>query len=151
MTLLPCINFLTRFIVNETRSANGLIRLLLILEMPLKVEFVFLTENCQVLKLSMFDPRLPKTLQINERMKLNDDDKISLTIDGSEVDCVLLKHVPPGAMDVEFRKNQEIYGAFADQCIGNLDVTPRKGAPRWAGSSLTPVKSFGPESPRGSG
>ena len=139
MTLLPCLN--------ETRSANGLIRLLLILEMPLKIEFVFLTEDCQVLKLSLFDPRWPKTLQINERMKLNDDDKTSLMIDGSEVDCVLLKHGPPGAMDVEFRKNQEIYGAFADQCSGNLDVTPRKGA-RWAGSSLTPVESFGPESTR---
>ena len=44
-------------------------------------------------------------------------------------------------------KNQEVYGAFADQCSGNLDVTPRKGA-RWAGSSLTPVESFGTESPR---
>ena len=82
MTLLPCLN--------ETRSANGLIRLLLILEMPLKIEFVFPTEDCQVLKLSLFDPRWPKTLQINERMKLNDDDKTSLMIDGSEVDCVLL-------------------------------------------------------------
>ena len=147
MTWLSCLKFVTKFIVNETRSANGLIRLLLISQMPLKIEFVFLTEDCQVLKLSLFDPRWPKTLQINERMKLNDDDKISLMIDGSEVDCVLLKHGPPGAMDVEFRKNQEIYGAFADQCSGNLDVTTREGA-RWAGSSLIPVESFGPESPR---
>ena len=145
--MLTCLNFVTRFIVNETRSANGLILLLLILETPLKIEFVFLTEDCQVLKLSLFDPRWPKTLQINERMKLNDDDKTSLMIDGPEVDCVLLKHGPPGAMDVEFRKNQEIYGAFADQCSGNLDVTPRKRA-RWAGSSFTPVESFVPESPR---
>ena len=37
-------------------------------------------------------------------MKLNDDDKTSLMIDGSENDCVLLKHGPPGAMDVELRK-----------------------------------------------
>ena len=104
MTLLPNLYFVTRIFVNETRSANGLNRLLLILEMPLKIEFVFLTEDCQVLKLNLFDPRW----QMNEGMNINDDDKTSLMIDGSEVDCVLLKHGPPGAMDVEFRKIKKL-------------------------------------------
>ena len=90
---------------------------------------------------------MAQTLQLNDRMNLNDDNETSLMIVGSEVDCVLVMFGPPGATDVEFSKNQEIYGAFADLCSGNLDVTRRMGA-RWAGSSLTPVESFGPESPR---
>ena len=64
-------------------------------------------------------------MQIIEHLELNDDDKTKLMIDGSEVNCFLLKHGPSIAIDVEFRKNQEIYGAYADQSSGSLDVRER--------------------------
>ena len=146
MSLLPCLNFVTRIIVNETRSTNGLIHLLLIsvaFENWVRVPYGRLSS----VKIEFVWSSMAQNPVKNERMDLNDDDKTSLMIDGSEVSCVLLKHGPTGAMDVEFRGNQEIYGAFADQCSGNLDVNPRKVA-CWADSSLTPVESFGPGSPR---
>ena len=51
-------------------------------------------------------------------------------IDGSDLDCVLLKSGPLSAIKFEFRSNQEIYNAFADQCSDSLDLTKLEGA-RW--------------------
>ena len=68
--------------------------------MPMKIEFVFLTAGCQVLKVGLFDGSWRKSCQINDRMKLEVDEKTNLLIDGSEIECVLLKHGPPAAMQV---------------------------------------------------
>ena len=65
--------------------------------MPMKIEFVFLTAGCQVLKIGLFDGRWLKSFQINDRMKLENDEKNNLLIDGSEIERVLLKHGPPAA------------------------------------------------------
>ena len=62
--------------------------------MPLRIELVFFTEDCQVLKLKLFDPRWPKALQIHDRMKQIKDIKVKLVIDGSEIEFILLKHGP---------------------------------------------------------
>ena len=57
--------------------------------MPSKIEFVFLTEACQVLKLSLFDPRLRKEFQVSQRMQLEIDEKVTLKIDNVDTECVL--------------------------------------------------------------
>ena len=54
-------------------------------------------------------------------------------IDGSEVECVSLTHGPPAAMQVEFERNREIYGAFAQQFENPVSGTPPTGA-KWAHS-----------------
>ena len=66
-------------------------------------------------------------------MKLEDEEKTNLMIDGSEVECLLLKHGPPAAMQVEFEQNGEIYGAFAQQFENPVSGTPPTGA-KWAHS-----------------
>ena len=55
-------------------------------------------------------------------MKLENEGKTNLMIDGSEVECVLLKHGPPAAMQVEFERNREIYEAFAQQFENSVSV-----------------------------
>ena len=99
-------------------------------EMPLKIEFVFLTESCQVLKIGLFDGHWPKTFNINDRMKLENEENTHLKIDGSEVECVLLKHGPPAAMQYEFEGNREIYGALTQQFDNPVSGTPPSGA-KW--------------------
>ena len=56
--------------------------------MPMKIEFVFLTAGCQLLKIGLFDGRWLKSFQINDRMKLEIDEKTNLLIDGSEIEYV---------------------------------------------------------------
>ena len=63
-------------------------------------------------------------------MKLENDEKTNLLIDGSEIECVLLKQEPPAAMQVEFERYQEIYGAFAQQFENPVSGTPPTGA-KW--------------------
>ena len=57
-------------------------------EMPLKIEFVFLTEGCQLLKFGLFDGHWPKTFNKIDQMKLENEEKTNLMVDGSEVECV---------------------------------------------------------------
>ena len=66
--------------------------------MPFKIEFVFLTGTCQVLKLSLFDPQWRKEFQVSQRMQLEIDQKVTLKIDEVDTECVLLKHGTPAAM-----------------------------------------------------
>ena len=123
----PCFYLVVVVFVNETPCVSGLIILCEILEMALRAEFVFLKEGRLFLKLSLIDSQWPKTLHINKCMKLNNDDKAKLLIDGSEI-----YWWRQSAVEAEFRKSQEICSAFAEQCKDSLDVTPRKRA-RWTG------------------
>ena len=82
--------------------------------MPFRIELVFLTESCHVIKLSLFDPRWPKELAINQRMQMKEDDKVRLKIENGDTECVLLKHGPPAAMNAEFEKFSKIYSAFCE-------------------------------------
>ena len=116
--------------------------------MPLKIEFVFLTESCQVLKIGLFDGRWPKTFNINDRMKLENDEKTNLMIDGSEVECYLLKHGPPAAMQFEFEQNRVIYGAFAQQFENPVSGTPPTAAKRAHSRGGTPTTILPTASPR---
>ena len=116
--------------------------------MPMKIEFVFLTAGCQVLKIGLFDERWLKSFQINDRMKLEIDEKTNLLIDGSEIECVLLNHGPPAAIQVEFERYREIYGAFAQQFKNSVSGTPPTGA-KWALSQgVTPSTRLATASPR---
>ena len=95
--------------------------------MPFRIEFVFLTESCQVIKLSLFDPRWPKEVAINQRMQMKEDNKVTLKLENGDTECVLLKHGPPAAMNAEFEKFSEIYSAFSEQCERDLLSTPTRG------------------------
>ena len=99
--------------------------------MPFKIEFVFLTEACQVLKLSLFDPRWRKEFQVSQRMQLEIDEKVTLKIYNVDTECVLLKHGTPAAMAVEYESLRELYSSFSDQCERDVVATPERGA-RWA-------------------
>ena len=102
--------------------------------MQLRIEFVFLTESCPVIKINILDPRWPKKFPINHKKQMKEDDKITL-IDN---ECVLVKHGPTAAMNAEFEKS-EIYSAFSEQCKRDLLSTPTRGT-CWASSAIgTPV------------
>ena len=116
--------------------------------MPMKIEFVFLTAGCQVLKIGLFDGRWLKSFQINDRLKLEIDVKTNLLIDGVEIECVLLKHGPPAAMQVEFERYQEIYGAFAQQFENPVSGTPPTGAKWTLSQGGTPTPRLATASPR---
>ena len=98
--------------------------------MPFKIEIVFLTEACQVLKLSLFDPRWRKEFQVSQRMQLEIDEKVTLKIDNVDTECVLLKHGTPAAMAVEYESLRELYSSFSDQCERDVVATPKRGA-KW--------------------
>ena len=102
--------------------------------MPFRIEFVFLTESCQVSKLSLIDPRWPKELAINQRMQMKEDHKVTLKLENGDTECVLLKHGPPAAMNAKFEKFSEIYSAFPEQCERDLLSTPTRGT-RWTSSA----------------
>ena len=102
--------------------------------MPFRIEFVFLTESCQVMKLSLFDPRWPKEMAINQRMQMKEDNKVTLKLESGDTECVLLKHGPPAAMNAEFEKFGEIYSAFSEQCERDLLSAPTRGT-RWTCSA----------------
>ena len=102
--------------------------------MPFRIEFVFLTESCQVIKLSLFDPHWPKEVAINQRMQMKEDNKVTLKLENGDTECVLLKHGPPAAMNAEFEKFSEIYSAFSEQCERDLLSTPTTGT-RWTSSA----------------
>ena len=78
--------------------------------MSFKIEFVFLTEACQVLKLSLFESRWRKELQVSQQMQLEIDQKVTLKTDNVDTECVLLKHGTPAAMAVEYKSLGELYG-----------------------------------------
>ena len=63
-----------------------------------------------MLKIGLFDGRWLKSFQINDRLKLEIDGKTNLLIDGVEIECVLLKHGPPAAMQVEFDDTKKFMG-----------------------------------------
>ena len=102
--------------------------------MPFRIEFVFLTESCQVIKLSLFEPRWPKEVAINQRMQMKEDNKVTLKLENGDTECVLLKHGPPTAMNAEFEKFSEIYSAFSEQCERDSLSTPTWGT-RWTSSA----------------
>ena len=77
--------------------------------MPFKIEFVFLIEACQDLKLPLFDPRWRKEFQVSQRMQLEIDEKVTLKIDNVDTECVFLKHGTPAAMSVEYESWRELY------------------------------------------
>ena len=54
--------------------------------MPIRIEFVFLTESCQVIKLSLFDPRWPKEAAINQRMQMKEDNKVTLKLENGDTE-----------------------------------------------------------------
>ena len=104
--------------------------------MPFRIEFVFLTESCQVIKLSLFDPRWPQELAINQRMQMKEDNKVTLRLEDGDTECVLLKHGPPAAMNAEFEKLSEIYSSFSEQCERDLLSTPARDT-RWTSSATS--------------
>ena len=114
----------------------------------MKIEFIFLTAGCQVLKIGLFDERWLKSFQINDRMKLEIDEKTNLLLNGSEIECVLLKHGPPAAMQIEFERYQEIYGAFAQQFENPVSGTPPTGAKWTLSQGGTPSTRLAAASPR---
>ena len=95
--------------------------------MPFRIEFVFLTVSCQLIKLSLFDLRWPKELAINQRMPMKEDDKVTLKLENDDIECLLLKHGPPAAMNAEIEKLSKIYSAFSEQCERDLLSTPTRG------------------------
>ena len=102
--------------------------------MPFRIESVFLTESCQVIKLTLFDSRWPKELAINQRMQMKEDDKVTLMLENGDTESVLLKHGPPAAMNAEFKKFSGIYSAFSEECERDLFSTPTRGT-RWSSSA----------------
>ena len=94
--------------------------------MPSKIEFVFLTEACQVLKLSLFESRWRKEFQMSQPMQLGIDQKVTLKIDNVDKECVLLKHGTPAAMAVEYESSRELYSSFSDLCERDETATPKR-------------------------
>ena len=70
--------------------------------MLFKIEFVFLTEPCQGLKLSLLDSQWRKKIQMSQLMQLEIDQKVTLKVDNVDTECVLLKNGTPAAMAVEY-------------------------------------------------
>ena len=61
---------------------------------------------------------------------------------------VLLNHGPPAAMQVEFERYREIYGAFAQQFENPVSATPPTGAKWTLSQGVTTSTRLATASPR---